>query len=95
MISLSACVYRLDIPQGNQINEEVLSQLEIGMSKTQVEFLLGAPAVIDIYHPDSWHYISYLKKGDDGSIEKQVMTLGFVGDTLASIEGQLNPHSPI
>ena len=90
IISLPACVYRVDIPQGNRISDEKIARLEVGMTKRQVEFLLGEPAVRDIYHPDTWHYVYYLKTGDDGSVEKRTMILSFEGEKLAQIQGTLS-----
>ena len=81
----------MDIPQGNRIDPALLEQLEIGMSRNQVEFLLGTPAVVDPYQPDKWHYVYYLKTGDDGEIEKSRMTLTFSNDLLSKIDGTLNP----
>ena len=81
----------MDIPQGNRIDPALVEQLEIGMSRNQVEFLLGTPAIVDSYRPDQWHYIFYLKTGNDGAITKSVMTLTFTGDLLSSIDGDLNP----
>lgn len=81
----------MDIPQGNRIEAELVAQLKIGMSRDQVEFLLGTPAVVDLYRPDQWHYIYYLKNGADGSIEKRRMTLIFSDNLLAEIDGRLNP----
>lgn len=92
IVSLSACVYRVDIPQGNRVEASAIAQLEPGMSRRQVEFLLGEPAIIDRYHPDTWFYIHYAKSGETGSVEKQVMTLRFDGDLLATIEGTLTPE---
>lgn len=89
IVSLPACVYRLDIQQGNRINSETIAQLEVGMTRRQVEFLLGEPAIRDIYHPDAWHYVYFLKSGEDGSIEKRAMILRFGGELLVSIEGSL------
>jgi outer membrane protein assembly factor BamE len=91
IVASSGCVYRLDIPQGNRIDATLLQQLEIGMSRSQVEFLLGTPAVIDLYQPDKWHYIYYLKTGDDGEIENKRMTLTFTNELLSEIDGTLNP----
>ena len=91
IVAFSGCVYRMDIPQGNRVDPELVAQLEIGISRDQVAFLLGTPAVVDLYRPDQWHYIYYLKKGDDGSIEKYRMTLTFSDDLLAKIDGRLNP----
>ncbi len=90
IVSLPGCIYRLDIPQGNRIDSETIAQLEIGMTKSQVEFLLGGPAIRDIYHSDTWHYVYFLKSGNDGSVEKRAMILGFDGDLLTSIEGSLD-----
>ena len=91
IVTLSGCLYRMDIPQGNRIDPALAEQLEIGMSRKQVEFLLGTPAIVDLYRPDQWHYILYLKTGDDGKIAKSVMTLTFTGDLLSAIDGDLNP----
>lgn len=91
IVALSACVYRLDVPQGNRIDPVLVEQLEIGMSRNQVRFLLGTPAIVDLYHPDQWYYVYYLKTGDDGRQVKRVMTLTFSGDLLSSIDGTLNP----
>lgn len=90
IVTLPACVYRLDIPQGNRIDASVIAQLEIGMTRRQVEFLLGKPAITNPYHADVWHYIYYLKSGNDGSIENRTMTLQFTNDQLSSVEGTLN-----
>lgn len=92
IVTLSACVYRQDILQGNRIDDEKLVQLEIGMTKTQVEFLLGTPALIDLHHPDAWHYVHYIKVGDSGEIDKRVMTLRFDQSLLTSIEGSLSEN---
>ncbi len=81
----------MDIPQGNRIDPALVEQLEIGMSRNQVRFLLGTPAIVDLYHPDQWYYVYYLKKGDGSEIEKRVMKLTFSGDLLSSIDGTVNP----
>jgi outer membrane protein assembly factor BamE len=90
IVTLSACVYRQDILQGNRIDDKKLVQLEIGMNKVQVEFLLGSPALIDSYHPENWHYIHFVKIGDSGDVDKRVMTLKFDKNLLKSIEGSLS-----
>ena len=90
IVTLSGCVYRLDVPQGNRIDPELINQLEIGMSRNQVEFLLGSPAVVDLYRPGRWHYIFYHKAGEDGSVVQRRMTLTFTDDLLSGIEGSLD-----
>ncbi len=91
IVTLTACVYRMDIAQGNRVDPALVEQLELGMSRKQVEFLLGSPAVVDLYRPDRWHYVFFYKTGDDGNIEQRHMTLTFTNDLLSSVEGSLNP----
>ena len=90
IVALSGCVYRMDIPQGNRIEPELVDQLKVGMSKNQVEFLLGTPAVVDLWRPDIWHYIVFYKTGSDGSIFQRRLTLTFDNNLLTDIEGSLN-----
>lgn len=87
IVTSTGCLYRMDIEQGNRIDSEAISQLELGMSRRQVEFLLGEPSVIDLYRPDVWHYIYFVRLGEDLSEEKRRMTLRFDNDLLARIEG--------
>jgi len=91
IVTLSGCVYRMDIPQGNRIDPALVDQLEIGMSRNQVAFLLGTPSIVDLHHPDQWYYVFYLKSGDDGEIRQSIMTLTFSDDLLSMIDGDLTP----
>ena len=91
IVALSGCVYRMDIPQGNRIDPALVEQLEIGMSRNQVEFLLGTPAIVDLYRPDEWYYVYYLKTGDYEQYEKRIMKLTFSDNLLSNIDGTINP----
>ncbi len=57
----SGCVYRANISQGNLIKEEDLEQVEVGMTKNQVRFLLGTPMIDDPFSKQRWDYIYYIK----------------------------------
>jgi len=92
IVAFSGCVYRMDIPQGNRIDAALIERLEIGMTRNQVKFLLGSPAVLDPHRPDQWHYVHYLKTGSDQKYEARRMTLHFADDLLFGIEGTLNPE---
>ena len=81
----------MDIPQGNNLDPQVLERLEVGMTRNQVKFLLGTPAVLDPYRPDQWHYLYYLKTGNNEDYEVRRMTLNFSGDKLTRIAGSLIP----
>ena len=87
IVSSSGCIYRVDIHQGNRIDSEVIEQLELGMTRRQVQFLLGEPAIVDIYQPDIWHYVLYFKSGEDDRVQKSIMSLQFEEDLLTEIRG--------
>ncbi|MBA6262170.1 MAG: outer membrane protein assembly factor BamE [Colwellia sp.] len=90
-LSLSACsswVFRIDIPQGNFLEQKDIDKLQIGMSKEQVKFVLGSPVVVDAFNNDTWHYIYSLKSGrsEELNIQKKFI-LSFDQDSLISAEG--------
>jgi outer membrane protein assembly factor BamE len=91
IVALPGCVYRLAIPQGNRHDDGLEKQLEIGMTRDQVEFLLGSPAIVDLYRPDQWYYYYYLKTGHDGVVVKRQLVLTFSNNLLSNIEGTLSP----
>ena len=90
IIASTGCVYRMDINQGNRINSEVIDQLELGMTRRQVEFLLGEPSIVSMYRPDIWNYVMYHKSGEDGDEQTRVLKLKFEDDLLTEIDGDRN-----
>ena len=55
-LSVSACsswVYRIDIPQGNYLEQKDIDKLQMGMTKEQVKFVLGSPVVEDAFNVTS------------------------------------------
>jgi len=62
-IWLTGCVYRMDIQQGNYLDGKAVKQLKVGMTRSQVRYLLGTPMVEDVFNKDRWDYIYYFKRG--------------------------------
>ncbi len=81
----SGCVYRAAIAQGNLVKEEDLAQLEVGMTRKQVRFLLGTPMVDDPFNRDRWDYVYYLKIGRNDATFKRWISVFFEGDTVSEI----------
>ncbi len=79
-------VYKIDIQQGNEITEEMVSQLQVGMSKREVTRLLGYPLINDPFHKDRWDYYYYKKSGKTGDVEQQLASLKFQEDLLTEIK---------
>ena len=84
-------VYRIDIEQGNLVDQEMIEQLELGMSRRQVRFIMGSPLVEDTFNPDRWDYPYVIRNGTDIIREAQV-SIYFDGDVLERIEGDYLPE---
>lgn len=79
-------VYRLDIPQGNIITQEMVDQLRPGLTKNQVIFILGTPLVRDTFHQDRWDYIYSFQPGG-GERAQERLTVFFENNQLTHFEG--------
>ena len=77
-------VYKIDVQQGNAVEIEKVEQLELGMTKEQVKFLLGTPLITDVFHPDRWDYVYFLLPGY-GERERRHLVVYFEGDSVANI----------
>ena len=59
---LNSCAsnfYQVPIAQGNIISLEMLSKLEKGLTKAQVQYIMGTPSVKDPFNSSKWDYIGY------------------------------------
>jgi len=79
-------IYKQNVQQGNAHDQEDLDQVELGMSKTQVAYLLGTPAIHDPFHQDRWDYISMLSRRG-GEPVRRLVTLTFENDLLIATDG--------
>ncbi len=83
-------VYKIDIPQGNIVTQEMVDQLERGMDKQRVTFVLGTPLLRDVFHQDRWDYVYSLSRRG-GKPERRRISLFFESDRLVRIEGDVKP----
>lgn len=79
-------IYKQNVQQGNAHEQDDLDQVELGMSKKQVSYLLGTPAVHDPFHHDRWDYISMLSRRG-GEPVRRLVTLTFENDLLVATDG--------
>ena len=84
-------VYKLSIQQGNVITQEMVDRLKPGMTRNQVEFVMGKPVLADPFKQDQWVYV-YTLEVPDYFIQKFKMVLTFEDDTLATIAGDYVPQ---
>lgn len=78
--SLTSCaIYKLDVQQGNVITQDMLDQVELGMTEQKILFLLGSPMLIDPFQPQRWDYMYSLQLGG-GQPSQRRITLVFNRD---------------
>jgi outer membrane protein assembly factor BamE len=79
-------VYRIDIPQGNIITQEMVDQLRPGLTKRQVNFILGTPLVRDTFDQDRWDYIYSFQPGGGERVQER-LTVFFEDGELTHFSG--------
>ena len=97
VIGLSACSaerisnfpsYKLKVIQGNQLDVRAVSSLQQGMSRDQVQLLLGTPLLRDPFHSDRWDYTYEISRnGVVNQAETRNLTVWFENDRLIKAEG--------
>lgn len=89
----SGCVYRANIAQGNLIKQDDLDQVEIGMTRNQVRFLLGTPMIDDPFQKERWDYVYYLKVGREEARFTRWVSIFFEDELVSEIRSdqELNP----
>lgn len=82
----AGCVYRPNIQQGNLLKVEDVDQVTVGMTRSQVRYLLGTPMLADPFDPQRWDYIYTLQRGRDPKIDRAHFVVHFDGDKVSRID---------
>ena len=94
-LALAACVYRIDIQQGNLLDEDDINQVDLGMTRSQVQFVLGTPMISDSFHRDRWDYAYYYRRGRSPDADRRWIVVYFENDRVQRIDRdlELQPES--
>ncbi|WP_295437547.1 outer membrane protein assembly factor BamE [uncultured Thiodictyon sp.] len=84
-------VYKMPVQQGNIVTAEQVDQLQPGMNKRQVRYLLGTPLLADFFNSDRWDYVYTMRRGHK-ALERRRVTVLFKDDALVGVEGDLRPN---
>jgi len=87
----TSIMYKIDIQQGNVVEQKTVNRLQPDMSKSQVRYIMGTPLLIDVFHQDRWDYFYSMKKGSQATTRERI-SLFFEDDRLVRIEGDLRPR---
>ena len=86
LVAVNACVFRIDVQQGNLLEDNDIDAVQIGMTRSQIRFVLGTPVVEDTFHHDRWDYIYYFRKGRSKTADRRWLIVHFDGDRVREIQ---------
>jgi outer membrane protein assembly factor BamE (lipoprotein component of BamABCDE complex) len=89
LLPLAACeiVYKLPTRQGNVLEQKDIDKLQLGMTREQVQFIMGTPVATTSFRNDRWDYYRYYKP-PRGEPYSRVVSLYFDADKLVRMEGE-------
>ena len=82
-------IFQVVISQGNLVDQEMLDKLEIGMTESQVKFVMGTPLISDTFYPNRWDYFTSVTQGTT-TYTNQKVTLYFEDNKLVNWEGEID-----
>ena len=83
--SLTGC-FKPEIRQGNFLSDEAIAKVKVGMTQSQVQFVLGRPMVVDPFHPNRWDYVRYVNPNDGDPIQDWHVIVNFDGGKVVRID---------
>ncbi len=82
---VTGCVYRLDVQQGNLLDQTDIEAILPGMTRSQVRYLLGTPVANDPFRTDRWDYMYYLKPGKSRRTTQRWLIVWFDGEIVREV----------
>jgi len=78
--------YRMNIQQGNFLETKDVDRVEVGMTRSQVRFLIGTPMVADPFNVERWDYVFFFKVGRTRNEISSQLTIWFEEDRVVRID---------
>ena len=88
----SSWVYRINIPQGNFLEQTDVDKLRINMTREQVLYVLGKPVAEDAFDNSTWHYLYVFNQGRKNE-QRKSLVVNFENEKLVSISGDYEQPS--
>lgn len=78
--------YRMNVQQGNYLEAKDVDQVEVGMTQSQVRFLIGTPMVADPFNSARWDYVFFFKVGRSREEISSRLTIWFEDGRVTRID---------
>ena len=86
-------VYKIDVPQGNIVKQDMVDKLRPGMTQNQVRYVMGTPLITDSFNKNRWDYLYRLKSGKTGTTTQERLQLTFDDEgKLIGLSGDFRPN---
>jgi outer membrane protein assembly factor BamE len=82
-------MYKVVVSQGNLVDQEMIDKLEVGMTESQVKFVMGTPLISDTFFPNRWDYFTTVTQGENVYTEQKIV-LFFEENKLVKWEGEID-----
>lgn len=92
---LAGCIkpYTPSVQQGNIISQDQVSQLKLGMSQDDVQYLLGEPILQPTFANNQWDYVYTYQPIDNAPVKEKHVSLFFNNQgQLINIKSELTPQ---
>ena len=89
-------VHKNPVKQGKQLIPERVERLEAGMTRDQVQFLLGSPITVNTFNPNRWIYLERIDF--DGEVQQNTyLIVNFKHDLVSEIQREscVSPSDPL
>jgi outer membrane protein assembly factor BamE len=84
-------VYKIDVNQGNIVDQTMIDQIRPDMTERQVLYILGSPMLVDAFHQKRWDYLYSNQPSGEDRQQKRVSILFSADDLVTSIQGDFKP----
>lgn len=87
---LSSCaVYKVEVQQGNVLEQKMLNQLEVGMPAQKVRFIMGTPLIEDLFRQRRWDYVYSLQPSGKKRQQRHIVLFFDDNNQLLRVEGDV------
>ena len=96
--ALSACgnpiwlppAHKIDVQQGNLVEQEQIDQLREGMGRAEVQRILGQPVLESTLNPNRWDYV-YTKGVSGEKVKARTLSVYFKNEQVTQIVDAYQP----
>ena len=83
-------IHKVTVQQSNIVSQDMVDKLKIGMTKIQVQNIMGTPLIVDTFDPSRWDYYYTRVDSNNNKTEQQVSLRFNPDNTLLSVDGDLS-----